>query len=497
MKTISKLLLLSSLVVMSSCDLTEDPYGFYSEENFYQTADDAEAGLMYAYDAITYLEYSRVIFWAGGLPTDESTPKADEGVDVQDLARWNVANFDNNGMLTNYFKYAYIAINRANALIEQIPDADFEPELKDQYLGEAYFLRAWHYYNLAIYFGRVPVHTSTVETLDQTSAPLARNLDEIYDLIISDSDEAIRLLGYQQRLGRADKVAAQALAAKAYLYMASAKENGVPLYTELEENVTGMYAKAEEYAREVVYNQSEYGFEENLLNIYDVEQPSGPEHIFLMSMDRSGDIEGDYSKISKLFIPYIDGATIYLDDYDGTYSASHDGWSSIETNLSFYDSFDDSDSRKTVLMVDSVYNQEGELSAEYPGAVLYPFTRKYIDPDFIGDKTSTKPYLIRFSDIALVFAEAAGPTTEAYEQVNYIRNRAGLGDLPTGLSGEDFREAVLEERKYELAFEGNRLHDLRRHKLIQTIVPEASDLTDEEASFYPIPQREVNLNQGL
>ena len=65
-------------------------------------------------------------------------------------------------------------------------------------------------------------------------------------------------------------------------------------------------------------SQSVYGFEDDLLTIYDVQQPKGKEHIFLMSMDRSGIIEGDYSKISKMFIPYVAGGDIYLDDADGT-----------------------------------------------------------------------------------------------------------------------------------------------------------------------------------
>lgn len=486
-----------AVVALSSCDLTEEPYGFYSEDNFFKTPADAESALLYAYDAITYLEYSRVVFYVGDLPTDEATPKADESSDIQDISNWNVTNFPNSSLLTNYFKYAYIAINRANAVIKQLENAEFDQTLRDQYLGEAYTLRAWHYYNLAINFGRVPMHKETVETLEQTSAALASDLDEVYDLIIEDADRAIELLGYDQKLGRVDKAAAQSIAAKAYLFMATSKEHGLPLYADLASDVSELYAKAAEYASEVVLNQSEYGFDTNLMSIYDVDAPDGPEHIFLMSMDRSGDEEGDYSKISKLFIPYIDGATIYLNEYDGSYIPSHDGWSVLQTNTSFYDSYEVGDQRKEKLMVDSVYFQDGTLSASYPGSVLYPFTRKYVDPQFIGDKTSTKPFLLRFSDIALIYAEASGPTAEAYTAVNTIRNRAGLGDLPAGLSPEDFRTAVLNERKFELAFEGNRLHDLRRHNLVQATIPTASGLSDLEVTFYPIPQREIDLNQGL
>src|SRR5699024_9717641 len=257
---------------------------------------------------------------------------------------------------------------------------------------------------------------------------------EVYDLIIADCEKAIERLQIDPMLGRADKVAAQSLLAKVYATIASAKQHQVPLYTDMQKDIEQMYTNAAQYAGEIVNNQSTYGFDDDLLHIYDVSASRGSEHILLMSMDRTGEVEGDYSKISKLFIPYIDGATIYLNDHDGTYTQSHDGWSSMQTRPSFFDSFDDSDKRKTVMMVDSVYNENGQLTAEYPGSILYPFTRKYVDPQFVGDKTSTKPYLIRYSDIALIYAEAVGPTTEGYQVVNYIRNRAGLGNLQPGLS---------------------------------------------------------------
>ena len=494
-KNIIRFLLVT--VLFSACDLNEEPYGFYSEENFLRTPEDAEAGIGYAYDALTFLEYSRTVFYLGDMPTEAVRPKPDEGAGARDLDTWKVENFSTNASLMNFFKYAYIAVNRANIILDKIPMANFDQSLKDQYLGEAYFLRAWNYFNLVRNFGLIPIHTSAVGTLDQTSAPMAKTLDEVYALILSDCRKASELLTIQQATGRADKVAAQALAAKVYLHIASAKQHDVPLYGAMSKDVSVMYDSAAWYAGEVVNGQSVYGFDDDLLSIYDVQKPKGREHIFLMSMDRTGVIEGDYSKISKMFIPYIAGGDIYLDDYDGSYTKSHDGWSVFQTNQDFYDSFDTGDKRAEVLIVDSVYNASGNLIAQYPGNLEYPFTRKYVDPLFVVDKTSVKPFLIRFSDIALVYAEAAGPTVDGYAQVNYIRNRAGLGDLNPNLSLDEFREAVWQERSWELAFEGNRLYDLRRFNRLTTVVAEAAGLTPEQAAFYPIPQLEIDLNQGL
>jgi len=497
MKTRYKIVTLALLMSVFACDLNEEPYGFYSEENFYKTASDAESAVDYAYDALTFLEYSRAIFFVGDLPTEECGPKSDEAADNQNLDKWVVSSFSTNRMLSNYFKYGYIAINRANAVIKNVPNGNFEQELKDKFLGEAYFLRAWNYFNLVKNFGKVPMHTSVVETVTQTNAPMAKDLDDVYDFIIADAQKAIELLKVNQALGRADKVAAQALLAKVYLFIASAKEHNVPQYVGMNKDVTTMYQLAAQSANDVITGQSVYGFENNLLSIYDVEKPLGKENIFLLSMDRTGAVEGDYSKISKLFIPYIDGATIYLKNADNTYTKSHDGWNVFQTKPDFYNSFDASDKRRTELMVTTTYNASGVVSAQFPAQIPYPFTRKYVDPNFIGDKTSTKPFLIRYSEVLLTYAEAAGPTPEAYAIMNQIRTRAGLGNLQTGLSPENFRMAVLNERAWELAFEGNRLYDLRRFNRVAQVVPEAAGITPEQAAFYPIPQTEIDLNKGL
>ena len=500
MKIKLKYIALSSILLFGSCSLDEEPYGFYSEDNFYKTAGDAEAAVAYAYGTLTYLEYSRSIFFLGDIASENTTTKSDASADNQDLNNWKVDNFKTNGTLENFFKYGFISINRANAIIKKIPECDFNQNLKDQYLGEAYFLRAWNYFNLVRNFGLVPLHESVVETLDQTASPLAPDMDTLYDLILSDCRKASELLDVYDapKIGRADKVAAQALAAKAYLYIASAKEHYVSLYKDMKRDVTLMYDSAAYYAGEVIHKQSVYKFDNSLLDIYDVEKPRGPEHIFIMAMDRSGSTEGEYSKISKMFIPYIDGATLYLKQGDtNSYIPTHDGWGEYRTEISFYNSFDPNDKRKTDLIVSKVYSSDGTLKAEYPGKIPYPFCRKFIDPKFDADKTSTRPFLIRFSDVALIYAEAAGPTPESYSLVNFIRQRAGLGTLNPNLTKEAFRKEVFKERTFELAFEGDHMYDLRRWNRIISDVPQAAGLSEDRVTFYPIPQAEINLNGSI
>ena len=122
--------LLAGTLALGACNLDETPYGFYSEDNFFKTAADAEAAVMYAYGTLNYLEYSRTIFFLGDMASETMTTKSDASADNQDLNNWKVGNFKTNGSLENFFKYAFIGVNRANAVIKKVPDAGFSQEQK-------------------------------------------------------------------------------------------------------------------------------------------------------------------------------------------------------------------------------------------------------------------------------------------------------------------------------------------------------------------------------
>ncbi len=502
MKTSNLIYVALASVMMCACSLDEYPYGFYSEENFFKTDADALSATNYIYDAINYIEYSRAIVFLGDMNTDVMYPKGDAKSANKELDGWKAATFKTNTTLYNFYKYSYITINRANSVIENVAVMkDLDQAIKNQYVGEAYFMRAYSYFNLARNFGRVPMHLSPVRKLDEATVGAAGTLDEVWNQIFADLDKAIELTGIYTApvTGRTDRIAAYSLASIGYLYLASAKESGTPQYVDMSFDVDDYYAKAVEYAGHVVDDpaQTTYGFDPNLLDIYDVEKPTGPEHIFLMSMDRTGKSEGQYSKISKMYIPYIAGGTIYLKQGDtDVLIPSHDGWSEYCTDVTFYDSFPAGDLRHDWLFCSTVYDATGAVTAAYPGKLSYPFCRKFIDPQYVGDKTSTKPFLIRYSEVALTYAEAAGPTDKAYALVNFIRHRAGLADLAAGMTTAQFREAVRQERVYELAFEGKGCYDLRRLNKLHTDITAAKEqgLTAEEMVFYPIPSLETDLN---
>jgi starch-binding outer membrane protein, SusD/RagB family len=475
-------------IMLVSCSLEEEPYGFPSTGNFYKSEQDANAALIYAYSILPEIEYySRIFIMVTELPSETLTVKPDAGASNFEMDELRTT--ADNPEITTSWRYAYIGINRTNAVIKNVPGiTNMDVAKRDQILGEAYFLRALHYFNLVRLFGVVPLRTEPVTSIEQVDAPVS-TIQEIYDQIISDLNNAIDLTNLERREGRANKVAAWALISKVYLHMASSKATSSPGY-EFVADANAMYDNAKSFSAKVMNEQTLYGFDSNLVNIWDVTKEDGPEHIFSASLDRTGQFEGNYSKLPLMFIPYIDGATFKLSD--GTNVAS--GWNHFLMEAAHYNSYDADDKRKNDLIVSSVWlnNQEKTLGI---GDYSRPFTRKYIDPFRVGDQTSVNTPILRYSDILLVFAEASGPTAEGYAAINQVRNRAGLTELTPALSEDAFRDAVIQERSWELAFEGNRLFDLRRTNKMESVLEGQYGKNIQNAAyFFDIPQREVDTN---
>lgn len=508
MKHVFRYITIVIAFICTSC-LEEIPYGTYSNKTYYQTEEDAESALMYAYVPINYIEYcGRFLFFLGDVPTNQykSYGKADESP----LFQWDV-NSSSDEVLY-FFKSAYISLARTNSVIENVEKmTEISSSGKDRILGEAHFLRAFNHFMLVINYGSVPIRSKTVESVTDAYEDFAP-ISDVYQFIISELETAIDLLPIDKRQGRADKVAAQALMSRVYLYMASAKASGAPGY-EWVTDAESMYAKAAEYAGYVLNDQGTYQLDPDLGNIYDVEhQADGKEHIFITSMNRGASgMEGTYSQLPQLFCiqagdyVYIskslvaspEAETIKVVNDPATYQV-------MRVDNDFRNTYEDGDLRKE-LMVTTIYNKDGEILATYDPSNInssdnitskffYPFCRKYTDPISNANRTSANVYLIRMGEVALNYAEAVGPTEDGYKWVNEVRSRAGLEPLPEGLGINEFREAVIQERIKELAFEGHGLYDLRRLNRADEKHITNKSFKPTYAYFFPVPQRESDLN---
>lgn len=246
---------LAAVGMLSACSLDETPYGFYSSDNFYKTEEDAESGLMYAYNALNYLEYLRGIWYLGDIPTEAMYPKSDEPGDIHMLQQWTVNS--ETELTMYYFKYCYIGINRANTVIERVSGGNLNETVKNRVVGEALFLRAWNYFNLVRAYGRVPLYTEPISSLEETTPQMAESIDKIYDRILEDLLAAEKMLTVNKVFGRIDKVGAQALLSKVYLTLASSIACKAPGYASAPRNADEMYTQAAYWSRKVVFDYKE------------------------------------------------------------------------------------------------------------------------------------------------------------------------------------------------------------------------------------------------
>nr|WP_242691462.1 RagB/SusD family nutrient uptake outer membrane protein [Pedobacter sp. SYSU D00823] len=142
-----------------------------------------------------------------------------------------------------------------------------------------------------------------------------------------------------------------------------------------------------------------------------------------------------------------------------------------------------------------------------------PHWYKFFDASAISNlrQASLNYLVIRYSDMLLTYAEALneinqGLTAESYLAVNQVRRRAyglSLGqpsatvDL-SGLNIQTFRDAILDERRWEFGFEDQRWFDLvRTGKLVEVLRAKGNTKIQNYHVLYPIPQRERDVNKNL
>jgi hypothetical protein len=120
---------------------------------------------------------------------------------------------------------------------------------------------------------------------------------------------------------------------------------------------------------------------------------------------------------------------------------------------------------------------------------------------FVG-KTNTNVWdsplnvpVLRLAEVYLILAEAVGPTAEGLDAINKVRTRAGLGSLTANTP--NFTQAVIKERRYELAFEDDRWFDLKRTGDLTKLPALVAKGVKPFNLLLPIPQSERDANPNL
>jgi len=450
--------------------LVEDPKTFVSPDAFFTTPASYDLGVVGIYRTIP------ATLGGNGWLTRESFSDIIgpvSGAYEQGLPVWQNNHqpffYNVRDQWTNH----YSIVKDANVMIKRLDEATvLSAAQKKALLGEAKFLRAYAYFQLVQLYGDIPLPIAPL--VDLSNVQIARSPQaDVYKLIIDDLTFAETNLPDRAAIvGRAYKWAATALLAKVYLTTA-----GNPL------NITANYANAKAKALAII-NSGNFPLVSDYAKVF---------HNTTYTSE---------SIWEQTYQTEVGGNSLMSN------SATAPGYVYILTPATwFINSFPVGDQRRVWGIRDTYVAPSGALA---------PFFAKFvnlawIDNGTITDNAGRLDYtipLLRSAEMYLIAAEAEneqnGPAN-AYQYINIIRERARVNKAdPTnvpdlaGLSKDQFRDAVLMERKWELHLEGSTWYDLKRtNRLTRIQTIRGATLTHPIGTYnntWLIPDIEVTNN---
>ncbi len=435
-KAFTKISLLVAVISMSSCKkfLETKQYDRSNEAAFYKTTSDFEQAVIGAYSSLENLYSSGNFYFLLTDIRSDNTSVYVPGGSAGPLSKSEYDDFtltSNNEHLLGYWNTSYSLIQKTNDIITFLADANIDAVKKSQYKGEAEVLRALTYFNLVRLYGDVPLVLTRFENIDDSYKKGRNTVDEVYTQIIADLKEAQTLLVTNRNTGdnsgRADKGIASSLLGDVYLTQKKYPEAATEFKKVIDMNV---YTLLPNYAD--LFKSGQQGNSETIWQVY-----------FLAGVAGLGSSFPNYSAPLNSESVLIQTGVAF-------------GWNQPTADIQ--NAYEMKDVRRSSI-ADS-FTKDGTL---YP----YKYIKNYVDiAAGTGDGTSGKDwYILRYADVLLMYAEAVneaqGPAT-AYSSINSVRVRAGLDPLATGLTKDQFREAVYLEERRESPFEGHRWFDLVR-----------------------------------
>ena len=419
-------------------------------------------------------------------------------------------------------------ISRANVFLAGMTAATFESADRKRYIAEAKFLRAWFYHDLVVYYGGVPLILTPGDL--SNSFPTRNSKEEVIGQILKDLEEAIpdlpRQYAADEDRGRIAKGTAMGLQARVLLYneqweaaAAAAKaviDLGVyslfpdyqGLFLEKNENSTGQEIMLQVYYTPDIMPSFIYypigvypAFAPTLQFVNAYYMKNG------LPIDRAGsgyDPENPYMNRD----PRLNASIFYPGSKYVNYI--------IKTP-------DPAISKDSVTIPSWLLNESGFRA------------KKHFDGTLMNiEKEGHNKCFMRYGEILLTYAEAQneaqGPQ-DCYDVIDQLRRRVGmttLSDAMPGLSKDDMRKVIRNERRVELAFEGTRWADIRRWKIAEQVMVDAmgydntklvaypgdglgtspdwkyEPMVIDHRSFnanrdylWPIPQKEINANHNM
>lgn len=508
MKQLLAILTLFGSLTFTSCEdfLTEKVRGQQNLDTYFTTADECEAYITGCYQDITcggwwnintvwlLSEMCSDDAWMGNTTQSQS--------DYISLAHYQ-GNDASNGPISNFWQYRYKGILRCNVAIDRISNTELEDkELQARLVAEARFLRGYFYFELARNFGGVPLITE-FKMPEEIQGITRASLENTYKFIEEDLIAAAEVLPKRSEyadadMGRATSGAALGLLGKVYLYQEKWTEARDVLQKLIPESgYTGEDAQT-----------TEYDLLPNFGDVWDKDFDNSVESLF----------EVQYEYHATLA---VGGSLSTVTGARSCGAALGDGWAWCQPTANLEAAYSEDDERREWTIIKTgcteikgeteenftkILNDNKEISVYDDCVEKYnlPANSLVIDPSghksgriirkyylplndrpevYNTDKSPLNHRILRYADVLLMYAEACNELsddTHAQAALNRVRNRAGLS--PVSVTGNELRHAIRNERRLELAFEQNRLYDIRRWK-DDNGKPVIANLMGENGSF--------------
>lgn len=351
-----------------------------------------------------------------------------------------------NTSVADYWNTSYNQIYAANAVIEGVEESSkLTVYEKDQLKGEALFIRALIHFYLTNLYGDIPYIMATDYQSNNTVKKIT--VTEVYALVISDLDSALNLLGDNydnpERI-RPNRMVAKAFLARVYLY-------------------NGSWTEASNASSAVLNASNLYGLENNI------------DEVFL--------------KDSKETIWQLQPATPGKNTDEASSFIFFEGPPpSVTLTDNLMNSFSATDLRKS--------HWTGAIT-DGSSTWYHPF--KYKEFDYTATSVEYS-IVLRLAEQYLIRAEARaqqGDLIGAKEDLDKIRQRAGLAQTPASTK-EQILDAILQERRWELFTEyGHRFFDLKRSGQIDAVLSPVKTGWNTTDNLFPLPQNELSINPNI
>ena len=497
MKKYTILLLLLTAGVQFSCNQDLDPtvYSSLTNTNGYQTKSDAIAAVNSIYGRLkgpsvgdNFSYWATRHFALTDIATDLGHCQYDGDPGQLSLGVWS----STNGLLKEDWESMYKLVSNANNAIYYISAmSTISTAEKQQFIAEAKFLRAVAYMDLTDSWGPVILITQdnigNPNYLEQTPPTSVEDIDTF---LIKELNEAADILPVNYKndavygsndVGRATKGAALTLLAKLYLRAHDWQ------------NVANLTQK--------VMNLNEY-------HLY-------PSYLGLFKESNKWCVENIFSSLSDA---NVNGTELLNHFGPLNHPVVTERWQYYTVNWDFYNTFGDEDERKQCFFPqymgtdDLLHKQAPSIGAVPPDGEFYMqdvATRKYADDETTTYYDGHSVDILRYADVLLSRAEAlneiSGPTSEAIDLINQVKGRSHAKLLVlSDYNQSTLRDAILQERGWELFYEGKRRSDLIRMNKYDILVNayhlrvgETAPIKMPQNKYYTYPQTQVNLNTKL